>query len=96
MRWKKLKVGKLAAEHIIQWIMQLNMWRLQMVMLFSNHYPINLESNIEPTWPAFLIDLFTSRIWSKELLKKLPDPGMKKSRQIGHCLKVERATLLVT
>lgn len=40
----------------------------------SNHYPINLESNIEPTWPAFLVDLLPQGYGRKELLKKLGHP----------------------
>ena len=37
----------------------------------SNHYPVNVDSNLEPTWPAFLIDLLPQGYGRKELLKKL-------------------------
>lgn len=40
----------------------------------SNHYPINLESNTEPTWPAFLVDLLPQGYGRKELLRKLGRP----------------------
>lgn len=47
----------------------------------SNHYPINLESNIEPTWPAFLIDLLPQGYGRKELLKKLGRPEYETQHQ---------------
>ena len=37
----------------------------------SNHYPVNVDSNLEPTWPAFLMDLLPQGYGRKELLKKL-------------------------
>ncbi|HAV4561525.1 TPA: type II toxin-antitoxin system HipA family toxin [Acinetobacter baumannii] len=40
----------------------------------SNHYPVNVESNVEPTWPAFLMDLLPQGYGRKELLKKLGRP----------------------
>ena len=40
----------------------------------SNYYPVNLESNLTPTWPAFLIDLLPQGYGRKELLKKLDRP----------------------
>lgn len=37
----------------------------------SNHYPVNIESNLEPCWPAFLVDLLPQGYGRKELLKRL-------------------------
>lgn len=40
----------------------------------SNYYPVNLESNLTATWPAFLIDLLPQGYGRKELLKRLDRP----------------------
>ena len=37
----------------------------------SNYYPVNFESNLEDTWPAFLMDLLPQGYGRRELLKKL-------------------------
>ena len=54
----------------------------------SNHYPINLESNIEPTWPAFLVDLLPQGYGRKELLKKLGRPEYEEESADWSLLKV--------
>ena len=54
----------------------------------SNHYPINLESNIEPTWPAFLVDLLPQGYGRKELLKKLGRPEYEEESADWPLLKV--------
>lgn len=35
---------------------------------------MNLESNTEPTWPAFLVDLLPQGYGQKELLRRLGRP----------------------
>ncbi|WP_180027700.1 type II toxin-antitoxin system HipA family toxin [Acinetobacter sp. YH16032] len=37
----------------------------------SNYYPVTINSNLETTWPAFLMDLLPQGYGRRELLKKL-------------------------
>ncbi|ENX59828.1 MULTISPECIES: type II toxin-antitoxin system HipA family toxin [Acinetobacter] len=54
----------------------------------SNYYPVNLESNIEPTWPAFLVDLLPQGYGRKELLRRLGRPEYEEESADWSLLKI--------
>lgn len=54
----------------------------------SNYYPVNLESNIEPTWPAFLVDLLPQGYGRKELLRRLGRPEYEEESADWPLLKI--------
>ena len=54
----------------------------------SNYYPVNLESNMEPTWPAFLVDLLPQGYGRKELLRRLGRPEYEEESADWSLLKI--------
>jgi len=54
----------------------------------SNYYPVNLESNMEPTWPAFLVDLLPQGYGRKELLRRLGRPEYEEESADWPLLKI--------
>lgn len=54
----------------------------------SNYYPVNLESNIELTWPAFLVDLLPQGYGRKELLRRLGRPEYEEESADWSLLKI--------
>ena len=66
--WKASSATYYSMEHAIEYM------GLRDGHAVSNHYPVNLESNNEPTWPAFLVDLLPQGYGRKELLRRLGRP----------------------
>lgn len=66
--WKASSATYYSMEHAIEYM------GLRDGHAVSNHFPVNLESNNEPTWPAFLVDLLPQGYGRKELLRRLGRP----------------------
>ena len=66
--WKTSSSTYYSMEHAIEYM------NLRDGHAVSNYYPVNLESNTESTWPAFLVDLLPQGYGRKELLRRLGRP----------------------
>lgn len=80
--WKASSGTYYSIEHAIEYM------NLRDGHAISNYYPVNLESNIEPTWPAFLVDLLPQGYGRKEPLRSLGKPEYEEESADWSLLKI--------